>query len=349
MHQARIIDPQKDIHVMPDEDEPDQFHSIVIFLDDFSHLRANDNEMGDGGNDADDLDDMAPKIVQLYSETDDEKEDGDGNGDDEAKEEVVDRPTMYICTGAQCPCGGMENDIDNDECVYCCAERPPMEDLLAAHKAKRKAEKAEEKANAAANADSDDEEGEPLYHLRLKKLKRDIRHLISHDQRLIALQRLEESKKDKEEDASKNEGEEAKKEDAKEEEKKEEKPAADDSDASPDEDILDLDNLPEDFNERLRLLGVDESLIEEGGDWLADIEVGALAEKRTEVDRQKEEQVERRKRRKAKEDARKVAALKNSGQAEEKLKLEVSIMREETFDGDSKVKETLASALRARV
>ena len=35
--------------------------------------------------------------------------------------------------------------------------------------------------------------------MRLKKLRRDLRHVISHDQRIIALQRLEESKKAEEE------------------------------------------------------------------------------------------------------------------------------------------------------
>ena len=43
-HQARIVDPQRDICVMIDEDEPDKYHSIVVFMDDFSHLRKNDKE-----------------------------------------------------------------------------------------------------------------------------------------------------------------------------------------------------------------------------------------------------------------------------------------------------------------
>ena len=52
-----------------------------------------------------------------------------------------------------------------------------------------------------------------------------------------------------------------------------------DSDASPEEDgLIDLDNLPEDRHERLRLLGVDQSLIEEGGDFLDMIEQGAIDE-----------------------------------------------------------------------
>ena len=301
---------------MPDEEEPEKYHSIVVFLDDFSHMRPNDKEMGDAGEASADEDDSAPKIVPLYSETDDEKQDGDEQEAVAEEDSGNDRPAMYNCVGGQC--GGMENDIDNAECVFCCAARPPMDELIAAHKAKMKAEKAEAKAVAAANADSDAEEGEPLHHIRLKKLKRDIRHVISHDQRLIALQRLEEAKKAKE-DGQDGGAEEAKKEG--EAAKEEEKAPADDSDASPDEEIFDLENLPEDLHERLRLLGMDEALLEEGGDWLADMEPSLLEEKTKEVARQKEEQAARRKRRKAKEEARKVAALKGAGSAEEIFKL----------------------------
>ena len=117
--------------------------------------------------------------------------------------------------------------------------------------------------------------------------------------------------------------------------------------------MIDLDNLPEDRRERLRLLGVDEALIEEnieeGGELLDMIEQGALDELVRAQEKRKEEQTARRKRRKAKEDARKAAELKESGQADALIKLEVSIMREGTFDGENKVKETLSKALKARV
>ena len=93
---------------------------------------------------------------------------------------------MYNC-GNVGVCGGFENDIDNSTCVVCEAARPPMDQLIAEFKAKHKAEQAEAKAAAAMDADSDDEEGEPLLHLRLKKVRRDLRHVISHDQRIIAL------------------------------------------------------------------------------------------------------------------------------------------------------------------
>mmetsp|Transcript_30593 Transcript_30593/g.40695 ORF Transcript_30593/g.40695 Transcript_30593/m.40695 type:complete len:165 (-) Transcript_30593:3224-3718(-) len=164
---------------MPDEDEPAEFHSIVIFIDDFSHMRPNDKD-----GDADENED-GPKIVQLYSETDDEKEDSpDGENDGEAKaEEEEIRPEVYACSNSGCPIPGFENDIENSCCVVCEAPRPPMEELVAAIKAKMKADKAAEKAAAAMEAgdedDADDGE-EPLHHMRLKMLKRDIRHVISH-------------------------------------------------------------------------------------------------------------------------------------------------------------------------
>ena len=65
-----------------------------------------------------------------------------------------------------------------------------MDDIISAHKAKLKADKAAEKAAAAMEAGSEEEADdgeEPLHHLRLKMLKRDLRHIISHQQRIIAL------------------------------------------------------------------------------------------------------------------------------------------------------------------
>lgn len=88
MHQARVIDPQKDVKVMADEEDPANYHSIVVYIDDFSHLRPNDKDADEGGDsDADET--LAPKIVPLYSETDDEKDDskGEGDGQDKEKEE----------------------------------------------------------------------------------------------------------------------------------------------------------------------------------------------------------------------------------------------------------------------
>ena len=32
---------------MPDQEDPENFHSVVIYLDNFSHLRANDTQGDD--------------------------------------------------------------------------------------------------------------------------------------------------------------------------------------------------------------------------------------------------------------------------------------------------------------
>ena len=121
----------------------------------------------------------------MYSETDDEKEDNpDGKGEEEGKDaedEEVDRPQMYNCANIGV-CGGFENDIDNECCLVCDTPRPSIEELMKAAASARKAEKAAAKAAEAENAGSEaEDEGEPLYHLRLKKLRRDVRHIISHD------------------------------------------------------------------------------------------------------------------------------------------------------------------------
>ena len=176
---------------MPDADEPEKYHSIVIFMDDFCHMRPNDKEAT--GNDDSDGDDDGPKIVPLFCDSDDEKDGADGDAPKDDGKAAEDLPENYNC-GNTDVCGGFENPIDNDVCVVCEAPRPPMDELIEAHKAKMKAEKAAEKEAAAMDADSEEEDGEPLHHVRLNKLKSDIRHVISHDQRLIALQRLEEKK-----------------------------------------------------------------------------------------------------------------------------------------------------------
>ena len=61
VHQARIIDPWRDICVLDDEEEPEKFHSVVIFMDNFHHFRPNDKEEAEG--ELSDADESAPKIV----------------------------------------------------------------------------------------------------------------------------------------------------------------------------------------------------------------------------------------------------------------------------------------------
>ena len=166
-----------------------------------------------------------------------------------------------------------------------------MEELIKEHMVKLKAEEEAKKAAAKLDADSDEEDGEALHHVRIKKLRRDIRHVISHDQRKIALQRLDEKKKDEEErkkaeeEKSAKEGEKPiEEEKPKEEKAKEEKKAEPDSDDSPEEELvlIDFDNLPENREERHRLLEVeiDPELAAGGDDLLMMIEQGAIDEKK---------------------------------------------------------------------
>ena len=93
-----------------DEDEPEKYHSIVVFLDDFSHLRKNDkeaegDEVSDGDSNQED-EEFGPKIVPLYSETDDEADgNAEDNKDDDAAPKEEERPSMYNC-GNVGVCGG---------------------------------------------------------------------------------------------------------------------------------------------------------------------------------------------------------------------------------------------------
>ena len=81
---------------------------------------------------------------------------------------------MYKCISCQ-----MENAVENINCLFCDAARPPMEELIAAEKARLKEEAALNKADQ----DESEDEGEPLFHIRLNMLRRDLRHMMSHAQK----------------------------------------------------------------------------------------------------------------------------------------------------------------------
>ena len=102
--------------MLDDEEEPEKFHSVVIFMDNFHHFRPNDKEEAEG--ELSDTDESAPKIVQLYSETDDEKPDGEEGKEEEKEEEEQVRPENYFCKNMEV-CMGFENPIENEECVVC--------------------------------------------------------------------------------------------------------------------------------------------------------------------------------------------------------------------------------------
>ena len=74
-----------------------------------------------------------------------------------------------------------------------------MDEIKATKQAELQVALAEEKAKAAANVENKPEQ--PLHKLRLKMLKRDIRHVISHTQRMKILEfaKKEKERKEKEE------------------------------------------------------------------------------------------------------------------------------------------------------
>ena len=113
-HKVRIIDPQKDITFLPDEDEPENFHTIIIIFDGFSHMRENDQIL-----DPTDFDNNN-YFEQLFSQTDDEGDDS-GKAEQEKekarKEEMqskADNPENWNCS--MCTC---ENDISVETCGVC--------------------------------------------------------------------------------------------------------------------------------------------------------------------------------------------------------------------------------------
>jgi hypothetical protein len=88
-HKARVIDPQRDIIMIPDDDEPDKFYSLVVLIDGFCQTRPEDHLDDAPGEDP-------KKLKLLYSETDDE---GDGK-EEKKKEEVVEDippPALFKC------------------------------------------------------------------------------------------------------------------------------------------------------------------------------------------------------------------------------------------------------------
>lgn len=58
--------------ILPDEEQPEEYHSLVIFVDEFSHERPDDREIDD---------DDENKIILLHSETDDEKDESETKND----------------------------------------------------------------------------------------------------------------------------------------------------------------------------------------------------------------------------------------------------------------------------
>ena len=170
-HQAIVLDADRDIKIVDDEEDPTNFVSIVVFIDGFSHLREMDHE-------ADEDDDTSKMLKLLHSETDDEAEDAEPKIEEEKKEPVKEAgPTAWSC-----PICTFENEMSAGTCTICMSGQRPSQQELEAQAAeaqaiaKQEAKEAKEEANQGVVK-------EPLHQTRLKMLARDIRHMISHDQR----------------------------------------------------------------------------------------------------------------------------------------------------------------------
>ena len=109
-HQAIVLDGERDIQIIDDEEDPDNFYSVMIILDGFSHLRENDHE-------PDDDDDRSKMLKLLHSETDDEAEDnqaGQGPQIEEEKPQEPDEPCIW-----NCPICTFENPFSIALCEVC--------------------------------------------------------------------------------------------------------------------------------------------------------------------------------------------------------------------------------------
>lgn len=119
-----VLDHERDVQVIDDEDEPGSFMTIVLFIDGFSHLRELDHE-------PDEDDDDSKMLKLLHSETDDEGE-GDEGGDKAKIEEEKSQsakeagPTVW-----NCPICTFENPVSTPTCAICeQGQRPSMQELI---------------------------------------------------------------------------------------------------------------------------------------------------------------------------------------------------------------------------
>ena len=148
------------------------------------------------------------RIELLYSQTDDEGEDAAKLDEEKEKKaearRKAEKPEEYSC--AACT---MINPINLVNCDICGSERPPMEQIVNASIAAFEESQGGAADDGGAGGDT---ERTPLHTTRLQMLARDIRHVISHDQRLQILKKAQEEKerKDKEEAERKKKEEEEK-------------------------------------------------------------------------------------------------------------------------------------------
>ena len=132
-------------------------------------------------------------IKLLYSETDDEKDEKDDK--EEPKEEVKKPEAPQGPSEWNCPICTFINEMENATCICCEAgQRPSREELEREFKAALEQSKQEAKEQKELEKEQDADKKESLVHTRLRLLARDIRHMISHDQREVVLKKLEAEK-----------------------------------------------------------------------------------------------------------------------------------------------------------
>lgn len=109
-HQAIVLDANRDVQVLDDEEDPQNFFTIVLFLDGFSHLRDLDHELEDED------DDESKLLKLLHSETDDEAEEKE---EGEPKVEEVKKPKDEGPQEWSCPVCTFANPVSIGSCDIC--------------------------------------------------------------------------------------------------------------------------------------------------------------------------------------------------------------------------------------
>jgi len=106
-HMARVLDPAQDIVFVTDEEDPENYTSIVLVLDGWHQFRPN--------TDVDPEDKNEKHIKLLSSETDDD-EDIEESSPDKPEEKPAEEATPEVWA---CPTCTLENPIGHSVCSIC--------------------------------------------------------------------------------------------------------------------------------------------------------------------------------------------------------------------------------------
>jgi len=197
-HKARVLEPVFDVSFVACQDDPAKFNAVIV-LDGFSHMRLLD----DGASEDSEEMKRKHKIDLLYADS--EEEDA-GKDEEEAKKEAerAKRAEEEKPKDWQCGVCTFINDLKGKQCMMCGSDAPSYEEIVAEHIAKLNVERKQKGEVVEVH------ETEPLHIKRLKMLQSDLRHMISHDQRLKLLAAIEEKKKKEKLEAALKAEEEAK-------------------------------------------------------------------------------------------------------------------------------------------